>query len=116
MRGLNGLGQAPERPATLGVDWCGSFELVAEVGWQGADLGTPVTVDEGENYIILYRVVVGSQGSFASHGDLIPQYNSEDCETWVGPHAGYCWMAKFYGSVDLAGDESSWGGVKVLYR
>ena len=70
------------------------------MGWQGADLDTPVTVVEGENYIILYRVVVGSQGSFASHGDLIPQYNSEDCETWVGPHAGYCWMAKFYGSTD----------------
>ncbi len=39
---------------------------------------------------------------FERVNDLIPQYNSDDCENWVGPHAGYCWMAKFYGSTDLA--------------
>lgn len=94
----------------------GNFDLMAEVGWQGADLDTPVPVVEGTTYYILYRVVIGSQASLASSGDLILQYNSEDCEVWVGPHAGYCWMAMFFGAGDLAEEASSWGGVKALYR
>lgn len=95
----------------------GSYEQVATLGWQGADLDPPILVEAGETYHINFRVVLGGPSSFAIGGDIIPHCWSYGCAFWEGPASSFFWMAKFFGTYEPTPvQELTWARVKSHYR
>jgi len=102
----------------------GSFSMVTEVGWQGADLDSPVAIVEGVDYFIIYETVLDSYAALADPDDAppgstfetIPHYFSSNCVNWEGPYTVLLWMAKFYADENVAASVVSWGAAKARYR
>jgi hypothetical protein len=102
----------------------GTFQMVDQVGWQGAELDTPVPVIAGQTYYIVYQPVLGSYASLADPDDAplgvtpeaIPHYFSPNCSNWDGPYTVFCWMARFGQGQGVAVESMTWGTAKLLYK
>jgi hypothetical protein len=83
--------------------------------WQGANLEPAVEVTAGEQYWLVYAVVVGSEVTGSYEGVIIPHWWGDDCLTWSGPFDSLAWMARFYGYLPTPVQEGTWSTVKSLY-
>lgn len=113
------------RPDSLGAPGSqvltqGQHDLVAVVGWQGADV-SPIQVNQGQPYWIALKPVPGSQASIGDQLVPCPRYNwykSQDGISWTPsvPSNSIAWMVRFYGTPITALHAATWTAVRALYR
>jgi hypothetical protein len=82
-------------------------------GWQGGNLDTPVSLNAGTLYYIVYDIVQDATLSHATTGSLVSHYWFYDTNGyWEGPSTLFYWMARFYGDISTPTGNISWSEVK----
>lgn len=79
----------------LGV---GSWEMSRLVGWQGAVLGTPVPLTQGQDFWVVWGCQNGSQSPIQGTGAGAQPYRGsfDGGQTWNGPFQSYQWKIRLY--------------------
>lgn len=81
--------------AQLGV---GAWEMSRLVGWQGAVLGTPVPLVQGQDFWLVWGCINGSQCSLVGDGPGAQPYRGsfDGGQSWNGPFTSHQWKVRLY--------------------
>lgn len=81
--------------AQLGV---GSWEMSRLNGWQGAVLGTPVQLTQGQDFWLVWGCINGSQCPTAGNGPGAQAYRGsfDGGQSWNGPFTSHQWKLRIY--------------------
>lgn len=84
------------------------------ITWIGADFPTPVLLEAGAVYWVIYLPMAWSPVAWANAGDEFPTMSSSDGVHW-NPSTARLWMARLWGDPIVATETATWSGVKALF-